>query len=117
MSRRKYHVGHIQEKWVFGLFDLNQIDVLEFVQDRTQNTLFPIIQKYVRGGTIIHSDSAAMYVNNAQQESHIINIPTIPMPPYEHMWVNHTTFVDPITNACTNQAESLWKRAKQKIKK
>lgn len=120
MSRRKYHVGHIiQEKWVFGLFDVHQkIGVLEFVQDRTQNTLFPIIQKYVRGGTIIHSDSAAMYVNNAQQESHIINIPTIPMPPYEHMWVNHTqNFVDPITNACTNQVESFWKRAKQKIKK
>ena len=91
MLHRKYHVGHIiQEKWVFGLFDVHQkIGVLEFVQDRTQNTLFPIIQKYVRGGTIIHSDSA-MYVNNARQESHIINIPTIPMPPYEHIWVNHT---------------------------
>ena len=39
------------------------------------------------------------------------------MPPYEHMWVNHTqNFVDPITNACTNQVESFWKRAKQKNK-
>ena len=58
-----------------------------------------------------------MYINNAQQESHIINIPTIPMPPYEHMWVNHTqNFVDPTTNACTNQVESFWKRAKQKNK-
>ena len=120
MSRRKYHVGHIiQEEWVFGFFNVHQkIGVLEFVQDRTQNTLFTIIQKNVRGGTIIHSDSAAMYVNNAQQESHIINIPTIPMPPYEHMWVNHTqNFVDHITNAFTNQVESFWKRAKQKIKK
>ena len=105
MSKRKYHVGHLVPersfftssirinfiRWIFGMYDVNQkLGVLEFVNDRTQGTLFPIIKKYIRGGTIIHSDSAAMYVKNAQQQSHLINIPTIPMPPYQHAWVNHT---------------------------
>lgn len=99
MARRKYHVGHlVPERWVFGLFDAEQrIGVLEFVDDRIQATLFPLIQKYVRGGTIINSDSAAMYVNHHTQQSHLVNIPTIPMVPYQHIWVNHTqNFVDPL---------------------
>jgi hypothetical protein len=101
MARRKYNVGRIvDEKWVFGMFDANQrVGVLEFVANKTQAALFPLIQKYVRGGSIINSDSAAMYVNIATQQSHIVNIPTIPMPPYEHIWVNHTqNFVDPLVS-------------------
>ena len=100
------------------MYDVNQkLGVLEFVDDRTQGTLFPIIKKYIRGETIIHSDSVAMYVNNAQQQSHLINIPTIPMPPYQHAWVNHTQhFVDPLTGACTNHVEGFWENVKKKNK-
>jgi transposase-like protein len=119
MSKRKHNVGReVPEKWVFGLYDVHQkIGVLEFVENKKQETLFPIIKKYIRGATIIHSDSASMYVNNAQQQSHIVNISTIPMPPYQHVWVNHTmNFVDPITGACTNHVEGFWKNAKQKNK-
>ncbi|KAL3079163.1 hypothetical protein niasHT_036216 [Heterodera trifolii] len=119
MCKRKYNRGRIvPNRWVFGMYDVEQkVGVLRFVHDRTQATLFPIIRQYVRGGTIIHSDSAAMYVDNARQRSHIINIPTIPMPPYQHLWVNHTeNFVDPNTGACTNAVELFWKNAKKKNK-
>ncbi|KAL3072059.1 hypothetical protein niasHS_015450 [Heterodera schachtii] len=121
MSKRKYHVGHqIPERWIFGMYDTDQkLGVLEFVDDRRQETLFPIIRRYVRGGSIIHSDSATMYVilRADPPQSHIANIPTIPMPPYDHLFVNHTTnFVDPTTGACTNLVECFWKNAKQKNK-
>ncbi|KAL3095349.1 hypothetical protein niasHS_007448 [Heterodera schachtii] len=60
-----------------------------------------------------------MYVNLRANPpcSHIVNIPTIPMPPYRHVWVNHTeNFIDPATGACTNMVEGFWKNAKQKNK-
>ena len=83
MSKRKYHVGHLVLersfftssirinfiRWIFGIYVNQKLGLLEFVDDRTQGALFPIIKKYISGGTIIHSDSAAMYVNNAQQQS------------------------------------------------
>uniref|UniRef100_A0A914HUX8 ISXO2-like transposase domain-containing protein n=1 Tax=Globodera rostochiensis TaxID=31243 RepID=A0A914HUX8_GLORO len=84
MARRKYHRGHeVPERWVFGMYDVHQqIGVLKFVDDRTQATLFPLIQQYVIPGTTIHSDRAAMYVNNRAgvnpPPSHIVNIPVVP---------------------------------------
>ncbi|KAL3125343.1 hypothetical protein niasHT_000933 [Heterodera trifolii] len=49
--------------------------------------------------------------------SHSVNIPTIPMPPYRHVWVNHTkNVIDPATSACTKMVEGFWKNAKQKNK-
>ena len=46
MARRKYHVGHrVPERWVFGMYDVQQkVEVLRFVQDRKQETLFAVLQ-------------------------------------------------------------------------
>ena len=46
MARRKYHVGNrVPERWVFGMYDVqHKVGVLRFVEDRKQETLFPIIQ-------------------------------------------------------------------------
>ena len=121
MAKRKYHVGHaVPEKWVFGMFDVHQkIGVLRFVDDRTQATLFPLIQEYVLPGSTIHSDRAAMYVNNQAgvdpPPSHIVNIPV--NPPYIHTCVTHKKhFVDPISRTHTNHVEGFWKHAKEKNK-
>lgn len=76
----------------------------------------PLLKKYIRGGTIIHSDSAAMYVNNAQQQSphqysdnSYAPIPTCMGQPYP-------TLCDPLTRACTNHVEGFWKNVKKKNK-
>ena len=53
---------------------------------------------------MIHSDSAAMYVNLRANPptSHLTQIAV--NPPYEHQWVNHTrNFVDPITSYTSKQ--------------
>ena len=65
MSKRKYHVGHLVPersfftssirinfiRWIFGMYDVNQkLGVLEFVDNRTQGTLFSIIKKYIAVG-------------------------------------------------------------------
>jgi hypothetical protein len=121
MAKRKYHVGHVvPERWIFGMYDVHQkIGVVRFVENRTQATLFPIIQQYIAPGTTIHSDRAAMYVNNQAgidpPPSHIENIPV--NPPYIHHSVNHSTnFVDPLTGCHTNHVEGFWKNCKKKNK-
>ena len=51
-----------------------------------------LIQQYILPGSIIHSDSAAMYVNlhTDPPSSQIASIPVpIPYAPYQHLWVNH----------------------------
>ena len=121
MAKRKYHVGHaVPEKWVFGMFNVHQkIGILRFVDDRTQATLFPLIQEYVLPGSTIHSDRAAMYVNNQAgvdpPPSHIVNIPV--NLPYIHTSVNHKHFVDPISRTHTNHVEGFWNTPRKIINK
>ena len=106
----------VPEKWAFGLFDCHRnVGILCLIADRKQATLFPLIQQYVAPGTIIHSDRAAMYVDNRfnPPTSHITTI--VVNPPYRHVSVNHKKeFVDPRTGACTNRVEGFWKHAKDK---
>ena len=46
MAKRKYNRGHrVEQRWVFGMYDVHSgMGILEFVEDRTQATLLPIIQ-------------------------------------------------------------------------
>ncbi|KAF2891457.1 hypothetical protein ILUMI_14716, partial [Ignelater luminosus] len=48
-SKRKHNRGHmVPEKWVFGLYDVEaKLGVAEFVEDRSRETLLPLIEKYV----------------------------------------------------------------------
>nr|XP_047123618.1 uncharacterized protein LOC124806602 [Hydra vulgaris] len=96
--KRKYNVGHNVEKhWIFGAFDVtSKKGYLRRVEDRTAQTLVPIIQQWVAPGSIIHSDQWASYTN-------LNNLG------YNHFTVNHTiNFVDPDTGATTNHVESFW---------
>ena len=39
-------------------------------------------------------------------------------PPYTHKTVNHSqNFVDPVSGACINHVECMWKNAKQQFKR
>ena len=102
ISRRKYHQGRmVRERWIFWGKDLTTgLGFLRFVEDKTANTLLPIVQELVAPGTEIITDKWPSY----------IGIPNIPVdPPYIHLTVNHSDhFVDPITGVTTNHIERMW---------
>jgi hypothetical protein len=117
VAKRKNEVGRVVDQvWVFGCYDKEmKIGALEIIQNKTQATLFPIIQRYVRPGTLIISDCAPMYVDlkPISRVSHITPLPV--NPPYLHQWVNHKeNFTDPQTQATTNHVEVWWKNCKKK---
>lgn len=87
MAKGKYSVGRmIPQRWAFGMFDREtKVGVLCIVPNRRQETLFPLIEQYIRPGSIIHSDEYSVYVNQHTQTSHITNIAV--NPPYQHIWV------------------------------
>lgn len=76
------------------------------VEHRNADTLLPILQKYVRPGSIIMSDLWRAY----------FRIDKLPEG-YEHYTVNHSeNFVDPESGACTNLIESNWQKFKSRHK-
>ena len=73
------------------------------VERRDQETLLPIIKKWILPGTEIHSDCWRAY-NCLESEGYI------------HLSVNHSlTFKDPVSNACTNSIEGSWRAAKNEM--
>ncbi|KCZ77496.1 hypothetical protein H311_01492 [Anncaliia algerae PRA109] len=80
----------------FGKCDIiKKMGFLVKVPDCTRETIFPIIARNVRPGSIIPSDCARIY--NALYELG-----------YEHYIANHSrNFVDPHTRATTNHVESM----------
>ncbi len=109
VSKAKYNRGRrVPERWIFGGYDTTmKLGFLHEVEDRSANTLLPLIKRYILPGTEIHSDMWPSY-------RRVRHIPV--QPPYKHLTVNHSrNFVDPVTQACTNAAEGMWRRAKRKI--
>lgn len=105
-AKRKNNVGRVvPQQWVFGGYDTTtKHGFLVMVPDRTANTLEAEIIRWIRPGTIIHSDCWTGYHNVSRHG-------------YTHRTVNHSrNFVDPDTGVCTNQVEGMWSRAKAKFK-
>ena len=108
-GKRKYHRGRkVDGVWVFGCIEKhgeNPGMFLETVTDRSSNTLIPIIKKWVKRGTIIHSDCWKSYDCLVREG-------------YGHLTVNHSIqFKNPETGACTNRIESTWRAVKQSLGK
>ena len=56
VARRKYVGRVVQPQWIFGLYDTStKLGHIELVDDRSANTLIPLIQKFIRPGTTIYS--------------------------------------------------------------
>ena len=86
------------------MYDRQRVGWIEFVGSRDAPTLLPLIQRYVRPGTMIYSDGWKAYNN-------------LPNIGYGHKRVIHAdNFVDPVTGVHTNGLEAYWSRAKQKLK-
>ena len=99
----KYHKGHrVEGQWVFGgreKYNKKKIFMIP-VHNRKQNTLIPIIKKWIKPGSIIHSDCWKAYNKLASIG-------------YTHITVNHSKeFVNKENLACTNSIESDWHHAK-----
>lgn len=106
-ARRKNHQGRVvPQQWVFGgICRQTRESFMYTVPDRSAATLLPIIQASIRPGTTIMSDLWAAYGG-------------IQAMGYAHLTVNHTyNFVDPVTNAHTQNVENSWKNAKIRNKK
>ncbi|XP_073725957.1 uncharacterized protein [Misgurnus anguillicaudatus] len=110
--KRKYNRGRFgrawrrQRTWVFGLLEVRAArrrPVLKLVKSRSRRHLLPIIQKYVRTGSQILSDSWRAY-NTLQQQGYI------------HYQVNHRRFfVHPQSGAHTQHMERAWRSYKENI--
>jgi hypothetical protein len=70
---------------IFGLLCRESRDiVLIHVDDKSQNTLHPIIQNHVKTGSKIYSDKMASYVDGRN------NISKLNRLGYQHVWTNHS---------------------------
>ena len=84
------------------------------VSKRDRQTLIPIILKYIRPGTEIHSDRwRAYYVHRSnldhEQNTTLENLDETAHMNYAHNAVDHSSnFVDPITHVNTQTVEGLW---------
>lgn len=102
-GKRKYNRGRaVDGQWVFGGIERSSGKCfLVAVENRTRETLVPIIKKYILPGTTIMSDCWKPYDVLGQEG-------------YTHLRVNHSVeFVDASTGACTNKIESTWRAAKK----
>lgn len=102
-GKRKYRKGRrVEGRWVFGgreKYDKTKIFMIP-VDDRKKATLIPIIEKYIKKGSIIHSDCWASYK-------------CLKKLGYMHKTVNHSKyFVNFRNGACTNKIEVEWRHAK-----
>ena len=104
IGKRKYHRGHyVDEQWVFGGIDEDSRDSFIFCVDkRDQDTLLPIIKRWILPGTTIISDCWKVYTNLMGNC-------------YNHKSVNHSEeFVNDYGNH-TNKIEGHWRQMKANL--
>jgi len=77
--KRIYNDGcAVDQQWIFALYDRNtKLGYIELVNDRSAQTLIPIIQKFIRPGTTIFSNQWPAY-----RQLHNLG--------YDHKTVNHS---------------------------
>jgi transposase-like protein len=101
-----------KQLWVFGMTERGPNGgtgqtYMETVKTRDARTLLRIIYKHCRPGTIIHSDLWKAYKAIPKLDKNFV-----------HYSVNHSLyFVEPGTKIHTNGIESLWRKAKAKLRK
>ncbi|KAI4292793.1 hypothetical protein PAPHI01_2067, partial [Pancytospora philotis] len=111
VHKQKYHVGRVAEEqiWVLGIADTSRspcFGYMQIVDDRTEETLLPIIAEICRPGTTIASDMWRAYLNLSRKLG------------FEHRMVNHfLNFVNHVDGTHTQAIESHWANQKYRIKK
>ncbi|XP_059203550.1 uncharacterized protein LOC131982981 [Centropristis striata] len=109
--KRKYGRGRRgptwrRRSWVFGMIEVKRSrrrPILKLVENRSRERLLPIIEKYVRPGSKVISDSWRAY-NNLSHNGYI------------HYQVNHHRhYVHPDTGAHTQHIERAWRTYKENV--
>ena len=105
----KYHRGRYPENEIWVFWNCRYIiftfsNFVRIINDRSANTLLPIINEVCLPGTVIYSDQWRSY-NRISQLGFV------------HSTVNHSLrFIDPETGAHTQAIESYWAKIKNRIK-
>ncbi|KAK1937743.1 hypothetical protein P3T76_009480 [Phytophthora citrophthora] len=112
-KKSKYGRGrYYQEFWLFGGVDRSNGQWLGQIMydERTKEMLLPLIKKFIRPRTRIHSNMCATYVAERGSSVHTLaNNRVLASMQYEHRWVNYTlNIVGPVTGTHTNTIEGLW---------
>ena len=97
--------------WIFGMVNRTNGRVMLWpVNDRKEETLVPLIKKFVAPGTAIYSDGWASYCNLSEHG-------------YDHWVVNHKEYFkvvikrgDETREVHTNRIEGYWGNCKSKLK-
>ncbi|XP_068093510.1 coiled-coil-helix-coiled-coil-helix domain-containing protein 7 isoform X1 [Hyperolius riggenbachi] len=110
ISHRKYNNGKIagyERRWLFGGIECgSNLGFLTLVDSHNANNLLPIIQQYVKPGSIIHSDLCEEYGGTE----------TLPEG-YRQLKVNQSiNFVDTKSGGHTQGTENKWCRFKRRQK-
>ena len=106
-GKSKYNRGRrVDGCWVFGGIErVAKKCFFQIVDDRSAETLIPIIRKFIKKGSIIHSDCWKSY-SCLEAEG------------YSHFTVNHSKeFADSETGAHTQTIESTWHALKSSLPK
>lgn len=106
VAKRKYNDGRIvEQRWIFGIYDTEKkVGHIQLVNDRTADTLIPIVQNNVHPGSTIYSDKSSAYRQLEDLG-------------FQHVTVNHSeNFISPTTGTCTNAIKAYWSRVKRSIR-
>ena len=98
IGHRKYNGGRFRDcVWVFGGLDRTTSEAFfVVVEDRSAETLVPMVQYFILPGSTVHSDESAVYGVLRDCDYHSVT-------------VNHPlNFVDPVSGGHTQVIESLW---------
>ena len=105
---RKYQRGRIprvQTRWLFGLVcSFHHKIYCEFIEDKSHESIIPLITRHVEQGATIHSDGANVYKCLRNMN-------------YTYDFVVHEReFVNRITGTHTNYIENVWSNLKIHLK-
>ena len=117
VSKPKYNAGagwKTPRRLVFGMVEEQQgLLWMEEIPDQTMTTLLPIFADHALPGTMIYSDQLGAYRHIPDLHDNVTFQPLN----LKHASVCHKrNFRDPLSGACTNHIECMWKELKMKFK-
>ena len=85
--------------------------IMDYVYNRKAYNLKSIIKQYIKEGSIVFSDDAAMYTENKGVRSHLCKMGFV------HYWINHTMeYVNPkYPFVKTSSIERNWCSLKRRL--